>query len=86
MELSGRVECRTGRRSVEVSDVVEAEWFAHVNETAAGTLLPNSDSWYLGANVPGKPRFFMIYLGGVAKFNEIIDKVAIEGYRPFAIA
>jgi cyclohexanone monooxygenase len=76
----------SGRRSVEVSDAAEAEWFAHVNETAAGTLLPDSDSWYLGANVPGKPRFFMIYLGGVAKFNEIIDQVAAEGYQPFVIA
>lgn len=74
-----------GRRSIEVADETEAAWFAHVKETAAGTLMPNSDSWYTGANVPGKPRVFMIYLGGTAKYNSIIDDVAAGGYREFTI-
>jgi cyclohexanone monooxygenase len=75
----------TGRRSVEVTDETEASWFTHVKETAASTLMPNSDSWYVGANVPGKPRVFMIYLGGTAKYNGIIDGVAAGGYKEFTI-
>ena len=76
---------KAGKRSIEVFDKAEADWFHHVNETAAGTLLPNSDSWYLSANVPGKPRFFMIYTGGTAKYNEIIKGVAARGYEEFQI-
>ncbi len=76
---------KAGKRSIGISDRAEADWFAHVNETAAGTLMSNSDSWYIGANVTGKPRFFMIYLGGTAKYNEIIDGVAARGYEGFQI-
>ncbi|WP_213774012.1 FAD-dependent oxidoreductase [Bradyrhizobium sp. dw_78] len=73
----------SGKNTINVSKTAEADWFDHVNETAAGTLIPNSDSWYLGANVPGKPRFFMVYLGGAAKYKEIIDKAASGGYEEF---
>ena len=52
------------------------EWVAHVNALADSTLYPTCNSWYLGANVPGKPRVFMPVLGWpqyVARCNEVAD-------------
>jgi hypothetical protein len=45
-----------------------------------------SSSWYLGANVPGKPRVFMPYAGGLARYTSICDDVAQSGYRGFALS
>jgi len=61
------------------------DWVAHVNEVAAQTLYPRAASWYMGANIPGKPRVFMPYLGGVGAYREICDEVAADGYRGFAL-
>ena len=62
-------------------------WVEHVNEAANATLLPQADhSWYLGANVPGKPRVFMPYAGGMARYREICDDVAAKGYEGFALS
>jgi cation diffusion facilitator CzcD-associated flavoprotein CzcO len=63
----------------------ENAWVAHVNETAAATLYPVANSWYLGANVPGKPRVFMPYIGGVGRYRRICAEVAAEGYRGFEL-
>ena len=61
-------------------------WVEHVNEVAAATLLPQaSSSWYLGANVPGKPRVFMPYAGGMARYRGICDEVAAKGYEGFTM-
>ena len=63
------------------------DWGEAVNAAAAETLLPQaSSSWYLGANVPGKPRVFMPYAGGMAKYRDICDSVAADGYRGFRLA
>ena len=64
---------------------VEAEnaWVEHVNEVAGGTLFPSCNSWYLGANVPGKPRVFMPYLGFPA-YVQKCEEVAAKGYEGFA--
>ena len=59
-------------------------WVDHVNEIAGFTLFPQGNSWYLGANVPGKPRVFMPYLAGVGVYREICDGVAAEDYRGFS--
>jgi hypothetical protein len=60
---------------------------SHVNDAANATLLPLANSsWYLGANVPGKPRVFMPYAGGMAKYAEICDQVAANGYEGFSLA
>jgi hypothetical protein len=57
-----------------------------VNEAAEATLLPQaSSSWYLGANVPGKPRVFMPYAGGMARYAGICETVAREGYSGFRL-
>ena len=61
-------------------------WVTHVNEVAAATLLPQaSSSWYLGANVPGKPRVFMPYAGGMARYRAICEDVVAKGYEGFAM-
>jgi cyclohexanone monooxygenase len=72
-------------------DVMEAEqgaednWVAHVNEVAYTTLFPQADSWYMGANIPGKPRIFMPYIGGVGPYRHICNEVAAKGYEGFAM-
>jgi cyclohexanone monooxygenase len=58
----------------------------HVAEVAALTLFPRAPSWYVGANVPGKPRVFMPYVGGVGNYRKICDSVAEDGYRGFALS
>jgi cyclohexanone monooxygenase len=58
-------------------------WVAHVNDVAGRTLFPVGNSWYLGANVPGKPRVFMPYIGGVGRYRAICDRVAAAGYAGF---
>ena len=62
-------------------------WGQQVNEAAEATLLPQaSSSWYLGANVPGKPRAFMPYAGGMARYRTICAEVAATGYKGFALS
>ena len=60
-------------------------WVAHVNEVAGATLMMKAASWYLGANVPGKPRVFMPFVGGVGTYRAICDDVAGDGYRGFVL-
>ena len=72
------------QRHVEVAEAdadAENEWVAHVNEVADKTLFPTTASWYTGANVPGKPRVFLPYVGGLGKYTVICDQVAADGYR-----
>ncbi len=60
------------------------QWVAQVNESAKMTLLYDvAHSWYLGANVPGKPRVFMPYAGGMENYRKICDEVAARGYHGF---
>ena len=72
-----------GHRTVQTSLEAEDGWVAHVNEVANATLFPKGGSWYLGANVAGKPRVFMPYAAGVGAYREICDDVAANGYRGF---
>jgi cyclohexanone monooxygenase len=71
-----------------VEPTVEAEegWAAHVAEVAERTLYNQADSWYLGANVPGKPRVFLPYAGGVGRYRRTCDSVAADGYRGFTLS
>jgi cyclohexanone monooxygenase len=61
----------------------QEDWVALVNELASRTLMPKAASWYMGANVPGKPRVFMPFIGGVGRYREICDAVAADDYRGF---
>ena len=56
-----------------------------MNELAGFTLFPQANSWYMGANVPGKPRVFMPYLGGVGPYRALCEDVAADGYRGFTL-
>jgi len=71
-----------------IEPIVEAEdaWVAHVNEVGDSTLYPLANSWYMGANVPGKPLVFMPYIGGVGVYRQTCDAVAANGYEGFRLA
>ncbi len=63
------------------------QWVQEVNAAANATLLPHAHhSWYLGANVPGKPRVFMPYAGGMARYREICSDIAARGYEGFTLS
>jgi cyclohexanone monooxygenase len=74
-----------GLEATEATKEAEDEWVAHVNEVAAATLYPQANSWYMGANIPGKPRIFMPYIGGVGPYRQICNDVAAKGYEGFAM-
>ena len=77
---------RRGLGRIEAEVDAADRWVEHVNAAADATLLPQaSSSWYLGANVPGKPRVFMPYAGGMARYRGICDEVAAKGYEGFAL-
>ncbi|MBR0794684.1 NAD(P)/FAD-dependent oxidoreductase [Bradyrhizobium jicamae] len=71
--------------AIEAEEDAESKWVAHVNEVASATLYPQADSWYMGANIPGKPRIFMPYIGGVGPYRQICNDVAARGYEGFAM-
>jgi cyclohexanone monooxygenase len=74
-----------GLDCIEPTQEAEDAWVAHVNEAAHRTLYPQANSWYMGANVPGKPRVFMPYVGGVGTYRQICDEVAAKGYEGFRL-
>ncbi|MCK2215559.1 NAD(P)/FAD-dependent oxidoreductase [Actinomadura sp. ATCC 31491] len=71
---------------IDADPVAEDAWVAHVNEVASFTLYPRADSWYMGANIPGKPRVFMPYVGGVGAYRDKCDQVAADGYEGFVLS
>lgn len=75
-----------GLSAIEATDEAQEKWVAHVNEVANRTMMPNNNSWYVGANIPGKPRVFMPYLGGAAVYKKVIDNVAEKNYEGFGLA
>jgi cyclohexanone monooxygenase len=74
-----------GLDTIEADRDAEDKWVAHVNEVAHTTLYPQANSWYMGANIPGKPQIFMPYIGGVGIYRKICDDVAAKGYEGFAM-
>lgn len=68
---------------IEPTGTAEAGWVQHVNDCANITLLPQANSWYMGANVPGKPRLFMPYVGGVGAYRKICEDVVEKGFKGF---
>ena len=71
--------------SMEAKKDAEDSWVAHVNDVAQNTLYPQANSWYMGANIPGKPQIFMPYIGGVGVYRQICNNVAAKGYKGFAM-
>jgi len=74
-----------GLHSIEPSEEAQDEWVEHVNTVANFTLFPQANSWYMGANVPGKPRTFMPYIGGLAAYVQKCADVAANGYEGFIL-
>ncbi|MYX05995.1 NAD(P)-binding domain-containing protein [Streptomyces sp. SID8375] len=77
---------RNGITEIDATPRAEADWCAHVADLAAQTLYPSVDSWYMGANVPGKPRVFLAYTGGLERYRAECDAAAEGGYRAFALS
>ncbi|HSA81607.1 MAG TPA: NAD(P)/FAD-dependent oxidoreductase [Geminicoccaceae bacterium] len=73
-----------GLGRIEATRAAEEKWVAHVNAVANATLFPSCNSWYIGANVPGKPRVFMPYIG-VPPYVQKSAEVAANGYEGFAL-
>jgi cation diffusion facilitator CzcD-associated flavoprotein CzcO len=74
-----------GIGAIEATGEAEDGWVAHVEEAGNATLYPTADSWYMGSNVPGKPRVFMAYIGGVGVYRQLCDEVAAKGYEGFTL-
>jgi cyclohexanone monooxygenase len=70
---------------IEATRDAQDDWVAHVNEVAHRTLYPHANSWYMGANVPGKPRVFMPYIGGVGVYRQHCADIAAKGYEGFRL-
>ena len=76
-----------GLERIEARPDAVDKWVAEVNDVASKTLLPLAKhSWYLGANIPGKPRVFMPYAGGMVRYREICNDVVARGYEGFSLA
>ena len=75
-----------GKQRIEANEEDEARWVRHLSELADRTLYPKGNSWYLGANVPGKPRVFMPYVAGVPEYRRVIDGVAARDYEGFTMS
>src|ERR1700746_131732 len=70
---------------IEAEEDAEDGWVQHNNAVADRTLYPLANSWYVGANIPGKPRVFMPYVGGVAAYKKKCDEIAARGYEGFRL-
>jgi cation diffusion facilitator CzcD-associated flavoprotein CzcO len=74
-----------GAATVEATPEAEEQWFEHCQEVGSKTLYLKANSWYVGANIPGKPRMLLPYVGGVGPYRRICDEVQAQGYRGFAL-
>ena len=83
--IIGDLDAR-GAATIEATPEAEEEWVAHNQELANGTLFPTADTWYMGANIPGKPRVFMPNLDFVGPYRAKCDDIAANGYPGFAFS
>lgn len=74
-----------GYAAIEATADAVDSWIAECNQRADATLFPKANSWYMGANVPGKPRVFMLFIGGFATYLDICAEVANAGYKGFEL-
>jgi cation diffusion facilitator CzcD-associated flavoprotein CzcO len=74
-----------GHTTIEATAAAQDGWVQHVAEVGAHTLFPTAESWYMGSNVPGKPRVFMAYIGGVGLYRQTCDQIAASGYEGFML-
>ncbi|HSB40653.1 MAG TPA: NAD(P)/FAD-dependent oxidoreductase [Methylomirabilota bacterium] len=74
-----------GHATIEPTAEAQEAWVQHVSDVGHMTLYPRAPSWYMGANIPGKPCVFMPYIGGVGVYRQKCDEVAAKGYDGFAL-
>ena len=74
-----------GRARIEATPEAEAAWTEHVYDTVKHSLLAKADSWFMGANVPGKKRTFLLYAGGTDRYRQHCDEIAAAGYSGFRL-
>lgn len=74
-----------GVQTIEATREAEEAWTEHVQEVANQTLYPKAASWYMGANIPGKPRIFMPYVGGLHNYEAKCEDVAAKNYEGFQL-
>jgi len=72
-----------GMALIEPERAAEDHWVDHVQEVAHQTLFPRANSWYMGANIPGKPRLFMPYIAGVGSYRRTCEEIVADDYRGF---
>ena len=75
----------SGCSAIEATSEAEDGWVEHVAEVGSYSLYPIAESWYMGSNVLGKPRVFMVYIGGVGAYRIKCDEVAANGYEGFTL-
>ncbi len=74
-----------GLATIEATKSAEDQWVEHVNQAANRTLFPLANSWFLGANIPGKPRVFMPYVAKIGVYRKECQQVADRGYEGFKL-
>lgn len=74
-----------GLSVMEPTEAMLDAWVAHHDELASANLISKTTSWYLGSNVPGKPRRVLSYTGGVGAYRQNCAEVAASGYEDFAM-
>ncbi|WP_067793884.1 flavin-containing monooxygenase [Actinomadura formosensis] len=70
---------------IEATPAAQERWMAHVADLAAHTLYPKANSWYVGVNIPGKPRTFMPYVAGCGQYRRECDEIVAAGYAGFTL-
>jgi cyclohexanone monooxygenase len=86
--IAGCLEYMQGKSHTRVEPTQEAEdrWVTYNEEVAQSTLYPKANSWYMGANIPGKPRIFMPYVGGVHTYYRLCQDIVAKGYDGFVFS
>ena len=84
-DCHGPPPATTARPPSRPTKEAEDFWVQHNLEVGDATLYPLANSWYMGSNVPGKPRVLMPYIGGVGVYREECDDIVADGYRGFVI-
>lgn len=73
-----------GCAAIDADPAAEDEWVKHVSDVASATLFSKTKSWYMGANIPGKPVVSLVYLGGFQEYSRRLDEAASHDYAGFS--
>jgi cyclohexanone monooxygenase len=78
---------KTGNTTIEAMPQAQDQWVDHANESINATLIPTANSWWMGANIPGKPRACLFYLGpeGFGGYRKKCNEIATNNYEGFAL-